>query len=86
MQKTADARIAVAALLCAASNPQISEAQAKILIQEAAENAVLAFGLFAWHELIQIAIEQLDDKKLAPIVTMELREMFQNAEIDNSMS
>lgn len=86
MYKISDARTAVAALLCAASNPQISEAQAKVLVQEAAQNAVLAFGHFAWHELIQIAIKQLDDKKLAPIVTMELREMFQNSEIDGSMS
>jgi hypothetical protein len=81
MYRITDARAAVEALLIAASNPQITEAQAKALIQEAAQNATIAFGEFAWHELVQIAIKQLDERKLAPLVTMELQAMFSNAEI-----
>lgn len=77
MYRIAEARAAIEALLSAASNPQITEVQAKTLIQEATQNAALAFGEFAWQELVQIAIKQLDERKLAPLVTMELaRDVF----------
>lgn len=81
MHKNEEARAAIESLLTAASNPQINETQARLLVHEAAENARLAFGEFGWNVLIQIAVKQLDEKKLAPLVSMELQALFQSAEV-----
>jgi hypothetical protein len=56
-----EARLAIAALLNAASNPRLTQEQSKTLINEARKNAVLAFGPWAAEELTRIAVGQVTE-------------------------
>lgn len=53
-----EARAAIRALLSSAADPGITDAQARSLVEEARENACIAFGDLAAQELIHIVVNQ----------------------------
>ena len=82
MYKVGEAREAIESLLRAASNPLLSDDQAQALIEEAVQNANIAFGGFAWHELVRLAVKQAMENQLATMVILELQAMFERQELE----
>jgi len=78
--KIDEAREAIESLLRAASNPLLSEEQAHALVEEAVQNANMAFGGFGWHELVRLAVKQALENQLATMVILELQAMFERQE------
>lgn len=84
MTQIGEAREAIESLIRAASNPLLTEDQARALIEEAVQNANLAFGPFAWHELVRLSVKQALENQLATMVILELQTMFESQENESN--
>lgn len=78
-----EARAAIASLLKAASNPQLSDAQTKLLLKEARLNAQMAFSERAGEELTLLAIAQVTEFYESSVVA--LKELAQANGVELSM-